>query len=164
MSKSKKMMKDFMPLMAAWESFGDVDACRKQWKDFRSTMDTFWDQMAEMQRTSVETWKDQWNKAFPQMMEMEDNFTASLPEELPTLPGMPACPVKPKAVMDKVKEFQEMANKHAMEQVDSRLDFMKQTQQQAKTAVIEAVDSIEEKVDEKLDKKAEDSAEASSNE
>ena len=153
MSKSNKTMP--VPPMLGW--FGDMDQCKEQWEEFKTNVDSFWDQMIQMQKTSMEAWKEQWNRVFPNLMEMQEKFADSLPEELPALPGMPA--VKPKKVMEKVKEFQEMANKHAMEQAEARIDFVVQSQQQAKEAVKDAVERIEEKVEENLEKAAEDKAE-----
>ena len=150
MSKSKKTAPGFMPLPPMWGWFGDVDEYKEKWDDFKSTVDTFWDQMIEMQKTSMEAWKEQWDKFFPQLMEMQDNFIASLPDELTAMPGMPA--IKPKKVMEKVKEFQETANKHAVEQADARIDFVVESQQQVKEAVKYAVESIEEKVEEVKEK------------
>ena len=116
-------------------------------------MDDFWDQMIEMQKTSMDAWKEQWDKAFPQFMEMQDSFIESLPDELVTPPGMPV--IKPKKVMEKVKEFQEMANEHASEQAESRIDFVVQRGQQAKEAAKDVVKSVEEGLDKATEDKAE---------
>ena len=147
MSKSKKTMQWPMPLLPMWGWFGDVDEYKEKWEEFKSTVDTFWDQMIEMQKTSMEAWKEQWDKAFPQLMEMQDKITDNLPEELPTPPGAPVNPIKPKEVMSKVREFQEMANQHAVEQADSALDFCKKGQEQVKATVTETVDKNEEQLD-----------------
>lgn len=127
----------------------DLDECKEQWEDFKSNVDTFWDQMQKMQDTNQKIWKDYWNKAFPLYMEMQDNFVSTLPEKVPTPPGMPPCPVTPKEVMGKVKEFQETANEHMKEQVDNAYDFRKKAQEQARTIITETVKNIEENLDKK---------------
>jgi len=147
MSQSKKPMMGFMSPMPMWGWSVNMDERKEQWEDFKSTMENFWGQMQDMQKTSMDNWKEQWNKTFPQFLEMEDNFIDSLPDELPTLPGMPSSPMTPKEFMDKLKEFQEMTNKHAVEQADSVFDFFMQSQQQAKAAVSDAVKNFEEKVE-----------------
>lgn len=127
-----------------------VKKAKKQWEDFKSNMDTFFEQMQEMQSTSREAAKDQWEMFFDQMMQMEDTFISSLPEEAPSVPGMPPFlkpPVSPKACMEKVQEFQKMANEHAVAQTDTFVDFCKQGQEQAKEAVSEAVEQMEANVD-----------------
>ena len=145
MDKSRKMVPGALPFPPVWGWWGDMDEYKEQWEDFKSTVDDFWDQMIEMQRRSMEAWKEQWEKAFPQFMEMQDNFIDSLPDELLTPPGMPS--VKPKKVMEKVKEFQEMANKHAEEKADAQIDFVVQRRQKIKETVKDAVKSVEEGLD-----------------
>ena len=163
---SKKTEKSFVPPMPVPVWNGNTDEQKEQWEDFKSYMETFWDQLQELQRTTVETWKKQWEKAFPQFMDMHDNFAAYLPDELPTLPGMPACPLSPKYLMDKMKDFREMANKHAVEQTETFLDFVKQGQKQAKKAVKDVVKNIEEDqatAEDKAEKPAEKPAEKTAN-
>ena len=146
MGSSKKKDTGFVPPLPpmpapAWKA--DSKEQKEQWKEFKSYVETFWDQMEELHRTTMDNWKKQWEKAFPQLMDMEDTFASYLPDEFPALPGMPS----PKEFMGKLKEFQEMANKHAVEQTENFMDFVKQGQQQAKTAVKDAVKSIEEKAE-----------------
>lgn len=136
--KAKKAYLALAPLMG-WPQ--DKDEWKEQLKDFKENMVTYYEQMREIQDTAIEARKEAWNKIFPKLMEMEDNFASSLPEK------MPVGSMTPQEVMDKVKEYQEMANKHAMEQADSMVDFYKQRQEQVKDAVAETVDSIVEKLD-----------------
>ena len=150
MGDKKKAKKEPADFAAMWGWPADKEESKKQWKDFRSNMETFFEQLQDIQKTYVEAKKEAWNKIFPKLMEMQDKFADALPEKLPTPPGMPESTVSPKEIVGKVKEFQEMANKHAVEQADSVIDFAKQGQEQVKTAVTEAVDKIEEKIDEKL--------------
>jgi 5,10-methenyltetrahydromethanopterin hydrogenase len=147
MGDSKKMKKAYKEYAALWGWSGDKEDRKEQWKDFRANMETFFDQMQEIQKTVIEARKETWNKIFPKLMEMQDKITDNLPEELPTPPGAPVNPIKPKEVMSKVKEFQEMANQHAVEQADSALDFCKKGQEQVKATVTETVDKIEEQLD-----------------
>jgi predicted transcriptional regulator len=145
---TKKAIQGFLfPMMMYGWTEDDKESRKEQWKNFKSTMETFLDQVQEMQKTAMEARKEQWNKTFAQLMEMQDNFAANLPEEFPTLPGMPASPVTPKEVMNKVKDFQETVNKHAIEQADSRIEFIKKGQEQVKEIVTDAVKSVEEKAE-----------------
>ena len=147
----KKKMKEFMAYAPLLGWYGDKDECKKQWKDFKSGVETFFGQLQGIQETVIEARKEAWNKIFPKLLEMEDKVAEALPEQLPTPPGMPASPVSPKEVISKVKEFQETANKHAMEQADSTIDFVKKGQEQVKAVVTETVNNIEEKIEEKAE-------------
>ena len=118
---------------------------------FIAEVETFFDQLQDIQKTYVEAKKEAWNKIFPKIMAMQDKFAETLPEKLPTPPGMPESPVSPKEIAGKVKEFQETANKHAVEQADAVIDFAKQQQEQVKTVVTEAVDNIEKNIEEKAE-------------
>ena len=103
-----------------------------------------------MQDSSTNATKEQWGKFFGQIMEMQEIFAASLPDEIPSLPWLPDFfkpSMSPRAYMKKVKEFQEMANAYAVEQTDSFLDFCKKGQEQAKDMVSEAVKNVEDKVE-----------------
>ena len=151
MGNSKKEMKGFKDFAEMWGWPVDKEEGKKQWKDFRSNMETFFDQLQDIQKTYVEAKKEAWNKIFPKIMAMQDKFAETLPEKLPTPPGMPESPVSPKEIAGKVKEFQETANKHAVEQADAVIDFAKQQQEQVKTVVTEAVDNIEKNIEEKAE-------------
>jgi hypothetical protein len=152
MGDFKKAMKNFMPMPpmpdgAAWEWPGkkdfDKDKAKEKWKEFKSNLGTFWGQLQDMQKSSMEASKEQWNTFFGQCMDMQESFAASLSEDVPFLPGMPL-----KAFVEKMKDFQEMANEHAIEQADSFFDFAMQGQQQFKAMVTETVANVETKVEE----------------
>jgi len=143
----KKKMNEFMAYAPLLGWYGDKDECKKQWKDFKANMETFFGQMQEIQKTVIETRKEAWNKIFPKLLDMEDKVAASLPEELPTPPGAPVSSIKPREIASKVIEFQETANKHAMEQADAAIEIVKKGQEQIKEAVKDAVDTIEEKAE-----------------
>ena len=68
-------------------------------EDAASNMKKFWEQMIDVQKTSMNTAKDQWTRFFEYMMDMQDTFAESLPDELPTLPGFPQPAVSPKEFM-----------------------------------------------------------------
>lgn len=142
MGKKKKLLglMTLMPLMA-WNA--DKSEMKKQWKDYKSNMESFWEQAIETQKATKEAWKEQWNKVFPKILEMQDNFASSLPEELPTPPGVDAGDMNPKYFMDKLKEFQETANKHAMDLADAAFDFRMKAQEQAKALAVDAAETIE---------------------
>ncbi len=147
MDNLKKAQKDFKDFAAMWGWPADMDESKKQWKDFRANVETFFEQLQDIQEAYVEAQKEAWNKIFPKIMAMQDKFTETLPEKLPTPPGMPESPVSPKEVAGKVKEFQEMANKHVAEQADAAIDFVKKGQEQVKAAVTEIEKNIAEKAE-----------------
>ena len=160
------MMKGFMPLFP-WMEMPSFDWSAKKndhkdkWKKFKSDMEKYAEQMQEMQEAAIENYRKQWGKFFEQMMEMEDIFIASLPDEVPSMPGVPEAlkPTKtPREVMKKVKEFQETANDHAVKQADTFVDFCKKGQKEVKKAVTEAVKTTEENI-EKVEKKVEENIE-----
>ena len=151
MDNLKKAQKDFKDFAAMWGWPADKDESKKQWKGFRANVETFFEQLQDIQEAYVEAQKEAWNKIFPKIMAMQDKFTEALPEKLPTPPGMPESPVSPKEVAGKVKEFQEMANKLVVEQADSAIDFVKKGQEQVKAAVTETVDKIEKNIKEKAE-------------
>ena len=169
MSNTKNAMKGFMPMFPGMnamppmpfmppmpeQSFwggkkGDKDILKDQWNDFKANLESYWNQLRDMQDSSTDATKEQWGKFFAQIMEMQEIFAASLPDEIPSLPWVPDFfkpSMSPRAFMKKVKEFQEMANAHAVEQADSFLDFCKKGQEQAKDMVSEAVKKVEDKVE-----------------
>ena len=147
MSDSKKKMKDFMAYAPLLGLPTDKDEAKKQWKAFKKNTETFMDHLQDIQKTLIEARKEAWNRVFPKLIAMEQSFADTLPEEVPTAPGMPASPIKPKEIADKVIEFQETANKNAMEQADAAIEIVKKGQEQVKEAVKDAVSTIEEKAE-----------------
>jgi hypothetical protein len=117
----------------------DQEERKENWKDFKSNVETYWEHMREIQKTNMEMRKEAWNKVFPKLLEMQDNIAAVLPEEIGTL--------KTKDIVGKVREFQEMANKHAMEQAENYFDFCMKAQEQTKNLVRDAVQTIEDKLE-----------------
>ena len=84
-----------------------------------------------MRKASADSVKSQFDQFYAYMMEMQDSFAESLPEQLPTAPGMPEPPVTPKAVMKAFKEFEALFNEYIVSQMDARVDFIFQSQQKA---------------------------------
>jgi len=81
---------------------------------------------------------------------MQDTFADNLPDEVPTLPGLPQMPViSPKEFMKQTKEFQEMANKQFVEQADSVAEFSRKSQKKAREVVDKAIDNAKEEKEEK---------------
>ena len=93
---------------------------------------TFWDQLIELQKSSIESSRDQWEDFTDQVKEMEDTFSESLPEEFPVLPGFPPLPFTPKEMMDYWQEFEEMSKEHFMDQADSFAVYYIKSQEQAR--------------------------------
>ena len=159
----KNVMKAFVPPMpfvaAFWACPGkkeDDDNSKEfngkeQWENFKSNVDTFMGQMKDMQKSSLKATKDQWNTFFAQCMEMQESFAASLPDDAPAF-----LPIAPKEFVRKDKELREMANKFAIEQTDSFLDYAMQSQQYVKDAVSEGVKNVETKIEEKKEANKQD--------
>ena len=100
-------VQDLFPMNYTW---GWSKKERKDsWNDFKDSMDAIWDQYKDMQKAARKAQKEQWNTFVSQFLEMEQTVADSIPEDAPTLPGMPA----PKEFIEKVKEYQETAHKHA---------------------------------------------------
>ena len=141
----------FMQNANGWGWFGNKSS-REDTKaeDFKSNMKTFWEQMIDMQRSSMDGAKDQWNQFFDHMMDMQETFVAAMPDEIPTLPGFPFMPpfsLSPKDLMNRLMEFQEMANEHLVEQADSAVDFYFKGQEQV-CDMVQAAKENKEKKDE----------------
>ena len=135
----------FMPNSVDRKWFGMNSDASEMMEDWFTNMFSFWDQMIDVQKSSMDGVKNQWEQFFAHMMEMQESFADSLPDELPTMPGMSAAPknASPKAFVKKMKEFEEMANEHAVKQADSLNDFIIQGQQQARDIAKEATDSLQ---------------------
>ena len=179
MSKKKNTMKGFMPIFPGMDSKPPVfpfplippmpdpglwggkkcgkDDCKEQWDEFESNMDTFWDQMRDMQTSFMDATREQWNTFFEQFLDMQETFIASLPDDAPAIFGLPT--MSPRAFMEKVREFQEMANEHAVEQADSFADFCKKGQKLSKEAVSEAVENAKAKAEKDAEEEKKDVAE-----
>jgi hypothetical protein len=129
-------------------------------ENFKSTMKSFWTQKIDRRKSNAENNKEQWKRFFNYMMEMQDTFTASLPEDTSSLPYGQLFLMSPKEVMKRLKEFEEMANKHFEEQADSFADFCIKGQEQLYDFVTTAMDNAKAKENEAAEEqaKAEDEA------
>ena len=88
--------------------------------------------------------REQWNQFFENMMEMEDSFIESLPDEVTAFPGfpfgqMPAA--SPKEFMKQMKKFQKMSNEHLVWLADFYIDMILRGQKQFCDVVSEADDN-----------------------
>jgi hypothetical protein len=122
---------------------GQKDERKDKWNQVKNGAETRREQMREAQKVSMDAYRDQWDKSFPKFMEMLEGIAAILPDETPTLFGMPLFGVSPRGFMEKMNEFMEIAGKHAREQADSVSDFLEKGQKQAKSMISKTVESIE---------------------
>ena len=162
MGKKKKSFNGFVPMFQAgafpmppmpfapWNAWGKkgnqntVKGSDSTTKDnIKSMLKSFWMQNIDMQRSTVETGREQWNQFFTYMMEMQDTFTAMMPDDISSLPFAQLFFISPKAFMKWMRDFQEMANDHFVEQADSLVDFFIQGQEQVYDMVTSAKESGE---------------------
>ena len=140
----------FAPPLGAWKQTGNQDGAKddasEKKENIKSTVKSFWTQQMDMRKSTIESNKEQWNKFFGYLM--------SLPDDLSSLPyGQLFC-MAPKDVMKRLKEFEEMANQHFVEQADSFADFCIQGEKQLYDFVATAMDSAAKKDDEAEEEKA----------
>ena len=128
-------------------------------ENFKSTMKSVWSQKIDRRKSNVESNKEQWKKFFNYMMEMQDTFTASLPEDTSSLPYGQLFLMSPKEVMKRLRDFEEMANKHFEEQADSFADFCIKGQEQLYDLVTTAMENAKAKESEAAEEQAQDEAE-----
>ena len=120
-------------------SAGEEDDTKKEQKEnIKSTVKSVWSQKIDRKKSSVDNGREQWKQFFDYIMEMQDTFAASIPDDMPYAQMLP---VPPKALLERWKEFQIMANEHFVEQADSFADFCIKGQQQFYDMVSSAMDS-----------------------
>ena len=155
-----EMMKQLFPMASClgWDKAMD----KKQMQKFAAGMEGFWNQGKEMQKEARKAWKEQWNYAFTQFIELEQAIASILPDpKAAALPGMPVPAVSPKEMVEKAKAFQEKANAKTVEQLDHILDTQMKQQEKMKGAVTAIAGKIAENLQKvKPSKKDEKSAEA----
>ncbi len=139
-----------MPLplpMPGWGWFGGKNGRKRdskdQLEDLKTDAETYREQMRSAQKMSMDAFRNQWDKAFPKYMEMQETLASFLPDEAPVLPGLPSFGVSPRAFMEKMNEFQKEAGRQAMEQADSFFDFFQQEQRKTGEAISKTVKNIE---------------------
>ena len=132
----------FGPFGKASEKSEDQDSNKEKnsekKENIKSVVKSYWTQNIDMQKSSVENKKKQWNQFFDYMMEAQDTFTESIPDDTSS---MPFGKIINKSNMKRLKEFQEMANEHFVEQADSFADFMIKGQEQVYDMVSSAMES-----------------------
>ena len=107
----------------------------------KSTIDSFLAQNIALQKASVENGRKQWKEFFAYLMDVHENFSASMPDDTAAIPFLANCPLSPKDFMKRVKEFFEMANDHLIDLADSYADFVIRGQEQINDMVSSAMDS-----------------------
>ncbi|MBR3017832.1 MAG: hypothetical protein IKH57_12295 [Clostridia bacterium] len=141
--KAKKMLKAIMVLAPVMEWSKDKSERKKQWKEFKANMETYWDQLQDAQKKAIEDQLEEWSKEYPQLTELEDNLNDSLPDEMPDLPDVPSSEFTLDDLMGKLKEYQELTQKHAEEEASFFFNLL-QGQPQAKAAASEPAKDSEE--------------------
>ena len=137
------------------DSVKDEGEDNTQKENIKSTLKSVWEQKNDRKKFNADTRREQWKQFFDYGMEMQDTFAASLPDDNSLLPPFAQnLPVSPKAFMERLKEFQIMANEHFMEQADSFNDFRVQAQQQLYDMVSSVMDNADAKDDGVVDGKA----------
>ena len=102
--------------------------------------------MYEMQKTSMNAAKAQWNQAFEQMLDMEDSFAASISRSIPSIPGLPVDFFKPEELVEWLKNLQEMFNRHLTEGSDFFMDSFGEKQR----LIIQAINAYHDKAQERM--------------
>ncbi|MBE6473111.1 MAG: hypothetical protein E7Z99_05965 [Coriobacteriaceae bacterium] len=132
MSKEEKagnvwpMFPKWDPAQAFWN--GDKEKSKEQFKKFEGDMKEFWEKSIDIQKSSIDRSKDQYDQFFEYVQDMMDDFAGAFPEEMPWLP---AWAMPPKSFRKEMKEWEKMANEHFKEQMGSMVDFFIQGQEKA---------------------------------
>ena len=108
-----------MPIMILPMPFMSFPSFTEKNDDSNDNMMTFWDQLIDLQKSSIESSREQWDEFTDKVMEMENTFADSLPEKFPTLPGFAPLTFSPKDVMKQWQAFEEKAKEQFMDQADS---------------------------------------------
>ena len=139
MSKNKKAN---FPMLPMWNP-SDWDW---NWGWGPTDMKTNWEKAIDFQKSSRETFEDQYDRFYQYVSEMMDSFAETLPQEIPWAPSWAK---EPKSVRKMMKEWEEMANTHLKEQAASQADFLIKSQEKACAQIPEAKKKDEEKDEEK---------------
>ena len=146
MSKEEKAGNGSWPMFPQWDPskmdwFGNQEKSKKMFNKFEDEMKTFWEKSIDMQKSSIDRSKDQYDQFFAYIQESMDDFAAAFPEELPWLPSWA---MAPKDFRKEMKEWEKMANEHFKEQMDSLADFFIEGQEKACAQIPAAEESAEE--------------------
>jgi hypothetical protein len=133
----------FMPWGWSGKKNGKKNNSKDRADQMKTGMETYWEQMRDAQKVSMDACREQWDEAFPKYMEMQESIAASLPDEVPSLPGMPSFGMSPRAFMEGMNEFQKKVNEQARKHADAFCEFCMDRQEKAKTMISNTVENIE---------------------
>ena len=153
MSENQNNVNGFMPVppMPFAPKFGgkseNQNECRKcdcaKMDEFKDMMKDAWKKNIEMKDSSISSKKELWEKRFANNIKIQETFIESMLADSFALPFAPSITISPKKMMKQLKEFEEMANKHFVEQADSFADFRIQTRKMVYDAVTTAMDNAD---------------------
>ena len=129
----------FMPWSLSGKKASKKNDAGDRWDHLKTGVETQLEQMRDVQKVSMDAYMEQWDKAFPKYMEIQEAIAAILPDEAPLLPGM----LSPRAFMERMNEFRKTANENARKQADAFRDFCKEGQQKARSVISDTVENIE---------------------
>lgn len=113
-------------------------------QNIKSTMKSAWEQRKDRKKETADNRRQQWQQFFDYNLKMQETFINSLPDDVSALPPfLQRLPMSPKAFMERVKEFEIMANEHFMEQADSINDFFSKGKEQLTDLVSAAMEKKE---------------------
>ena len=124
-----------------WDWDSQKEKADEKSQEFKADFKTYWEKAIDVQKSSIDSSKEQFEQFFEYMMGMQDDFVEFLPEELP---WMPSWAKAPKAVRKQMKEFQKMANEYFVAQTDTWADFWIECQEKACEQIPNAPESAEE--------------------
>ena len=131
-----------LPMWGAsnWDWGSSQEKSKTRAKELTTDMKSFWEKGIDLQKSSIDNSKDQYDQFFTYVQETRDSFAESLPE---TMPWMPAWFKPPKSVRKSMKEWENMANEHFKEQVDSWTEFFIQSQEKVCEQIPETEENAE---------------------
>ncbi len=125
-----------------WDDWDTVQKkSKKKAKEFSAEIKSFWEKGIDLQKSSLDKSKDQYDQFFDSMQDAMDSFAEALPEDLP---WMLPCFASPKSFRKQMKEWEQMANDYFKEQADTFADFAIKSQEKACEQIPEPEESAEE--------------------
>lgn len=110
---------------------GDQEEAKAKAKEFKASAKDAWEKSFDMRKSSADGAKEQFDQFFAYILDMQDGFIGTLPEQLPAIPGLPECPVSPKGIAKAAKEFEIMFNDYMVKQVEACVAFAFDAEQKA---------------------------------